>query len=338
MKYLAIFFCLLMLGGCYRDEAISGQWSDEFYVSHEGADFPVWVRGNKESGVFILYIHGGPGGSSLRDAIGRTLRDLEEKYAVVYFDQRISGYAHGKRTAKDLTVDQMVEDVDVILEFIRFKYAPESFFLFGHSWGGYLGTAYLLEHQEKINGWIEGAGAHNFPLTMELEIAYVTAFAQAEIAANSEDKEYWQEALNWLRDNPDLNTLDKVLKVNSFAQRADGKKDEESAYEPPAVFAQFTAPVSLGSSQELIINQLEDVILNGNLNPQMGTITTPALFIYAEYDAVVPKGLAQNGYDFIGTPPEDKSIVIMQRDGHALWEVEPQLFAQAVSGFVEAYK
>src|SRR3712207_597933 len=100
------------LSACQRDEYPFT--SDFFHVKNKGAEMPVWVRGNTNSGVFIVWLHGGPGGSSL-NTVGREpyFRNvLEPSYAVVYYDQRASGNAQGKIDESTLTVGQFAQDLD----------------------------------------------------------------------------------------------------------------------------------------------------------------------------------------------------------------------------------
>lgn len=49
---------------------------DFFYVENNEAQMPVWVRGNENSEVFIIHLHGGPGGSGIMVALSGALRPL----------------------------------------------------------------------------------------------------------------------------------------------------------------------------------------------------------------------------------------------------------------------
>ena len=64
---------------------------DFFYVEHNKAQMPVWVRGNESSEIFVIHLHGGPGGSGIMAALSGILNPLEELYRMVYWDQRHSG-------------------------------------------------------------------------------------------------------------------------------------------------------------------------------------------------------------------------------------------------------
>ena len=44
-------------------------WPDNyFWIDRNNASMPVWVRGNIDSGVFIVFNHGGPGSSGTMES------------------------------------------------------------------------------------------------------------------------------------------------------------------------------------------------------------------------------------------------------------------------------
>lgn len=64
MKYLIIpiFISLItLLSACKKEGFYQG---DHFFVKNAGAEMPVYVKGNIQSGTFILFLHGGPGGNA----------------------------------------------------------------------------------------------------------------------------------------------------------------------------------------------------------------------------------------------------------------------------------
>ncbi len=84
---------LFTLSSCEKSEFF--KTGEYFFLRSEGADMPVWVRGNQNGRVFILVLHGGPG-SRASEYIGLPSFDaLEKEYALVYWDQRASGNSQG---------------------------------------------------------------------------------------------------------------------------------------------------------------------------------------------------------------------------------------------------
>jgi len=179
---------------------------DFFYVEHNEAQMPVWVRGNETSEVFIIHLHGGPGGSGIMTALSGPLQPLEKRYRVVYWDQRTSGLSKGKKQSELLTVEQFVQDTDFIVDEILKKYNASRIFIYGSSWGGTLGIAYLLNagHQKKIAGFIDHTSGHNQNLALRLSRKFVIDYAKEH-----KNIEFWNKSLAWYNanDNIGLNNI-----------------------------------------------------------------------------------------------------------------------------------
>ena len=339
MKKLLIFSLLITLVSCYKDPEITGQFSDEFYVRHQGIDMPVWVRGNEQSEVFIIFIHGGPLLSGIEVAIGDDFSRLHENYAIVYYDQRGGGFSHGENR-KNLNEAQLIEDLDTVVDFIQSEYdKAKSIFLMGHSWGGYLGTAYLTDpiREAKIQGWIELAGAHNNQLNHLASKDYVLNYAQQQISSNTGDVAFWQEITEKLNKITVVDTYDKVREINFPAQVIENIYNANSPIPRPSNYDWLISPAGISIEQKDRFD-LEAVVVSGNLNPKMGNITLPTLLLYGELDAIVPKVSAQNAYDFLGTSEEDKRIVILENGAHDMWLLEMERFVAEVERFVEQYR
>ena len=61
MKKTIIYILLvtLTLGACEKSEyQVAGEF---FHLSHKGANMPIWVKGNFNSDVILITVHGGPG-------------------------------------------------------------------------------------------------------------------------------------------------------------------------------------------------------------------------------------------------------------------------------------
>ena len=67
VRILAILIILLAVG--YLSLVVSFWPKDYFWVERKNAIMPVWVRGNIESGVFIIFNHGGPGSCGTLESI-----------------------------------------------------------------------------------------------------------------------------------------------------------------------------------------------------------------------------------------------------------------------------
>jgi pimeloyl-ACP methyl ester carboxylesterase len=89
---LSFFMVFLILTSCQREKITLGtDVYDTFYVENAGASMHVLVAGNTAVKTFIVFVHGGPGISSLFYRTDYIRKNIEDKYAIVYWDQRNAG-------------------------------------------------------------------------------------------------------------------------------------------------------------------------------------------------------------------------------------------------------
>ena len=95
----------------------------------------------------VVFLHGGPG-SDYRNALN--VKSLADHYYVVFYDQRGSGLS--KRHPKNsYSLQLMLDDLTAVIQHYRSS-PTQKVFLFGHSWGAMLATAYINQYPAKING------------------------------------------------------------------------------------------------------------------------------------------------------------------------------------------
>lgn len=121
MNKILLFFVVVVFVSCESTEL--DFFEQTIYVENSGALMPAYIRGNAASNVFILLLHGGPGGSGLAYSNGIYAKKLEEKYAMVYLDQRGQGMSQGKYDASDLTVNGLAADVFAVVKTLSLNLA-----------------------------------------------------------------------------------------------------------------------------------------------------------------------------------------------------------------------
>jgi proline iminopeptidase len=341
LKKIILIGLVIIFASCGTDPYLEG---DFFYLVNKHASMPVVVRGNKASEIFILFIHGGPGGTALQKIGLAAFDGLEKSYATVFWDQRGSGSSQGNNSAEDLTLSQFVEDLDKLIDLIRFRYHDPQIFLMGHSWGGCLGTAYLTDatRQRKIRGWIEVDGAHDNPDGDNLSLAWITAYAETQIAAKH-DTEFWKYALDWYAKNPNF-TSDQ-LEHYTFLEKAHGYIFDSVSTRDPKAFPVysfnyvFKSPADLPAALTNYNHVIKKFIVSDiDLTNEMKKITLPSLIIWGEHDGVIPYPMAQQALLALGTTAADKNIFTLPSSAHYGYYEEPVLFEGAVRSFIEKYK
>lgn len=329
---------IVFLAACKKDDEFL-QKGDYYFLENDGAVMPVWVRGNVGSGVFILTLHGGPGASGHEFVLSKAFRALEEKYAVVYWDQRFAGISQGAPSKNSLNVDQFVEDTEKCIQLIRHLYQPKSLFLLGHSWGGGLGTAYLgrSDHQAGINGWIDVDGSKNDTLEMQYVKQWVLNKAAEKLQLGTEDPEFWNYALEWYAKHPKpvYSDIEPYIFVSAGGGDVYDFEKFNEINKIPYIKLFFQSPFSIA----FLLDKTDISFADGiNFTPELNAIQIPSLVLWGQNDGILPVPLSQWTLDQLGTDPAQKQLFTFPQCGHGPHFEHPELFAEKVSAFVEVYK
>ena len=341
MKYF-LYICLgLALISCSREDL--SDIKDIIYVRNAGADMPAYIHGNGASGIFIILLHGGPGGNGLQYRSGSWSDDLESRYAMVYLDQRGQGMAQGHFDDSDVTVEQMAEDVADLARIVKHKYGSESkVFLMGHSWGGTLGSTVMVteDYQFLFDGWIEIDGAHDLPQTYRGAIRQFQRIAPEQISLTN-NVDFWQSSLDQVNDLDtsivDFSYINKrAFEAESKLQDANviNESDETDAIRSLSnmILKNNLFTTTLAGLQTA--NQLTD---NGlqmySVTNQLSNIEIPTLLLWGRFDLVVAPELGETAFERISS--SDKELFIFEASGHSPMITQPDIFVEVVSRFID---
>ncbi|MCF8366680.1 MAG: prolyl aminopeptidase [Bacteroidales bacterium] len=98
-------------------------------------------------GIPVLFLHGGPGaGFGDKD---KQFFD-ENRYNVIFFDQRGASKSTPFGSIVNNTTQDCVEDIQKILDHLNFG----KVYVFGGSWGSTLALVYAIHHPERVSGLI----------------------------------------------------------------------------------------------------------------------------------------------------------------------------------------
>jgi pimeloyl-ACP methyl ester carboxylesterase len=340
---ITILTIILIASSCKKQQ-ITTSAKNHFFLENAGAVMPIFVNGNTKSKVFIVYLHGGPGSTSLEAYQNKNnpLTNLQKDYGVVYWDQRCAGASQG--SCNNLTLKQYNEDLEKLILLLQNKYGSDiKFFLLGHSWGGSLGIKYLstATNQAKIKGWIEVGGGHNVPKIVRLEKEMVTEIGNRQIAAGKNATE-WKSKID-KSNTLNLNVVDDVYEMNRIAVAAEGLiRKVDSVNEKITnswVYDYFFNPLESAlssSNQNASFEGMKNELAILNLSDSLPKITIPTLLLWGKYDFRVPPKFAQEELQKYGSTK--KQLFVFDRSAHFVQFNESQLFFDKVKNFIEENK
>jgi pimeloyl-ACP methyl ester carboxylesterase len=350
-----VLLCVLM--ACGKGDKAATYGEDFFYLRNNGADMPVFVEGNFDSNTFIVVLHGGPGGNDqiYNSGLSVLSDSLEILYRMVYYDQRGSGTASGNYSNNEVQVNQYVNDLSALIQVLHNKYGNDiTLFLMGHSWGGTLGTAYLIDEnrQNAITGWIEVDGAHNFLYAPHI-IENIINIGTTQISVGNHIDE-WQTIVDFAEGlNPnevsstDLSTLNQHGYTGEGYLLNDGILTSDAVTIDPLQYLSDGISHSLNSPYNPLTgtinmlftnNAFLNAITSGTLNfsDDLHKITIPCAFFWGKYDMVVPIADGYDAFDKVST--DEKRMVVFESSGHSPMINETNRFLEELIDFVETYQ
>lgn len=236
---------------------------------------PVWyeIMGDGE-GVPLLVLHGGPGGTSC----GYTrMAPMGEERSVVRYDQLGSGRSGRPDDMGLWTVERFVEG----LHTLRNELGLEQMHLLGHSWGGALAAAYVLEKGSEgivsltlsspllsSPDWMEDANALRAQLPIDMQMA----MTRHETLGTTDDPEYQAATEEFYRRH--VRGGERLPPLEACA----GAGSNSVIYEYMWGETEFNATGTL---------------VDFDVTPRLGEIDVPVLFVAGEHDEARPSRMLE---------------------------------------------
>ncbi|PHI21894.1 hypothetical protein CEQ90_00990 [Lewinellaceae bacterium SD302] len=345
MKINQLFPVLVLLGllnifSCSKDGFNLSKLDETIYVRHRGADMPAYVHGNASEKLFLIYLHGGPGGLGWEARVNTMITEVEKNNAVVYFDQRGSGNAQGKYSDDDVSIDAMADDVLALVKVLKSRYGDDaSFFLMGASWGGTLGPATLLKDQESFLGWIDVSGAHS-PKDLYGEYQIILPETANTQIALGNSVTHWQDVLELVQETDPGYSDEDFFKLNSTAHASEGVLAEDMVIDEPRFLDEngkdWRWPIRNNPEISIILTVDKGLYRDVSFTDRLPEITIPSLVLWGRHDLVVPIRFAQEALEHLGS--DHKELFIFERAGHGPLESEPDLFAEKLIEFINEHR
>jgi pimeloyl-ACP methyl ester carboxylesterase len=362
-RYLQILLATSLIFAACKKENKLNKSGEMLFLKHKGASMPILVRGNFDSDVILLVVHGGAGGSS-----GSHIEDfknfIEPKYLVAYWDQRHAGASQGNFDKADLTIDLMAEDMLLTIRLLKHKYGSnKKIFAFGHSWGVILSTYYLITQPNELQGIILSNGSHSTIHEYSARIDYVKNYATEminkgiqmpkTIKSQGLTFENLQQIVDWCNASDPVENYNELTILYDLVPAVKGYVDEtyvqatdipsgisnnelyfQSPYNP------ITALINLNQTKNLINNLDNQKSIQEfyDFTPEMKKISLPVALYYGRYDDIIGPEVALDYYQVISTPADKKELFFFEKSNHSPQYIENVLFSQKVTDFIEKHK
>jgi len=345
MRLTFLLLFMLLFAGCQKEKiTFSENVSEVFYVENAEASMRVLVEGNTARNTFILIIHGGPGESSYFYNTDYISQNLEDKCAMVYWDQRNAGASQGNCNGENLNLNQMVEDLKKVIQVLKFRYGQDmSLFLLGHSFGGLIAADFVTrsDYQKMIKGLINVDGSHNYPLNDTLTRQMLLTVGQNQVS-QKRNVDRWNMIISYCNNHTGNFNLEESQQLEKYASEAESYIDSVKQINIPSLILKHA--ITDNYPLTAILSNLlysEDSNLNKELakaqfSESLYKVTIPVLVLWGKYDFTCPPALGDDFYNRINSM--EKRMVISPYSGHNIMLQDEKLFCDEVNAFVQRYK
>lgn len=290
----------------YKEEYISVNGIEHFLLHYpKVAGTPV-----------LLYLHGGPG--SFESLFAYEL-DAEwgDMFTHVHWDQRGAGKTlrRNKKSGMPETVEQMLDDVHGIVEYLKRTYQADKIVILGHSWGSLLGSLYVQKHPENVLSYIGIGQVINM---MENErMAYQETLEMAKKAGNQKHVRALENLGDYPPTDPEmiLKLLPKMRKIQeaydgSVSGPGLGEMLKTMKRSPSFQWGDLVSFMRSMSVNRSLCLQL----LGFNLEDFPCHYEAPVHYILGEMDIVTSTTLAKAYYETMDAP--QKTLTVILGAGH----------------------
>jgi pimeloyl-ACP methyl ester carboxylesterase len=287
-----------------------------------GVEQSVWIRDRSGRAPVLILLHGGPGASE--SALFRHYNaELEEHFLVIYWEQRATGRSFDSDIPDEtMTIAQFVDDLDVLVDRLRERFAAPKVALLGHSWGSAIGLLYAERHPDKLSAFVGTGQVASMP-EGEAE-SYAFALSQAKARGDGDALEELAEI------GPPPHDVDAMLTSRKWVERFGGSFHADLST-GSLVWAALGEPeanvwdlVLFGRGNRYSLERLWPEFSSLRLMGEQTSFDVPIFFILGRYDEQVPARLAAAYFDQIQAPR--KRLFWLEGSAHNAPFEEPTAF------------
>jgi proline iminopeptidase len=298
-----LFYILIIL---FLSETIYGQDKGFYFTTSDSVHLYVRAAGK---GNPCLFIHGGPGLTSYIFEATPAAKLVEQKVHMIYFDQRGSGRSTSAKNG-DYSIKRMEHDIEEIRAYFKIK----KWSVMGHSFGGFIMTAYAKDHPKEVKSLVYVHCGTDTKSVLESHISNGTRLLR-EVGGN-------------FKPNPDSSKFKQMMAVHEELEkkgieykimfRSQHEKNVEDS------LIRKTTP-NFNQDFQHHVWTMKDYLIDYAIYTK--DIHCPVLIITGTKDYAV----GPNAYKAWHFP--NKKIVFYN-GAHTSYQEEPQWFAKTVLGFL----
>lgn len=291
------------------------------FVRLGGIEQWISIRSQHKSNPILLFLHGGPGFTSIPTSYFY-MRGWDEFFTVVQWDQRGAGKTYAANdprvVERTMTIDRMVEDTLELTNWLRNQYGQDRIFIAAHSWGTALGMHVALKAPHSLHAYIGMQQAIDFSESERLGFQSTLQAAEADHNAEAARE---LRAIDPFPDPSPTKNLKKLPVERKWLEYFDGDAigthEEVDQFSPDYTAADLVArDKGLDFSFRSLWGQLFAVDFS-----KVHTLQCPVVFMHGRKDFTCSPLLLAKWYDNLQAP--SKKLVWFEDSAHMITQEQP---------------
>lgn len=282
----------------------------------------VSVRSRHRNNPILLFLHGGPGFTSIPTSY-YYMKGWEEYFTVVQWDQRGSGKTYlandPKAISPTMNIDQMVNDAEDVVRYLQKTYKQKRIVLMADSWGTVLGLQLAQRHPDWFYVYVGMGQVVNVERGESLGYQATMSAAQADHNGQAVTE---LEAIAPFPDpqHPEQ-SLAKLKTERHWLEYYDGDADFEQV--DIEDFSPDYSPEDLKAREAGLTYSMRALwVALSKVNFEATTsFACPVVFLEGKYDLTTPATLLLQWYGTLHAPY--KRLVWFDDSAHMIDEEEP---------------
>ena len=312
------------------------------YVLDEVRDIPVngdtqniHIRSNKPDSEVLLFVHGGPGVCDRSWVMPEQSRYLADHCVMVCWDQRMAGKNYrDSRKDEPMTIDQQVEDMHDVVNYLRDRFSKDKIYFVGHSWGSILGVCYLQKYPETIKAYVGMGQFINGPENEKISYDFTVDYAREHNDTKAiKDLAAIGEPVGGLYEGG----LDALMVQRNYMTKFGGGsyKHKEN------IFKSVLVPFITSGEYSLIpdlyryakgtfycLRKLWPEVVSLQFDRDVRKLDVPVYLFQGDHDRNTPTELAKAWFDALEAPY--KEYVPFRESAHSPIKEEPELWGRTL--------
>jgi len=303
---------------------IKNSISEKVFLDINGYKQGMFIKSKNLDNPVILFLHGGIPVYFLTE---KYPTHLEDKFTIVWWEQRNCGISYNSNSQADTTtLQQLVDDTIVLTKYLLERFGKEKVYLMAHSGGTFLGVNVIDKAPELYEAYIGIAQMSDQFLSEKMAYEYILNHYK-----ETKNKK-WVDSFESLNFNDQRKIPKEYLKMRDVAMHELGigtmrnmKIIATDLFLPSLFFSEYTLSEKFylwyGKSKSGV-HQLWDEMMQTNLSDIKHDFKIPVYFFHGLYDYTCSYELAKKYFDKISAPI--KGFYTFDQSAHSPLLEEPE--------------